>query len=89
MTVMQVDTKREGWWQNVINHPHTSYVLTRLTQFSIPEAETFNLLGEEVEGEKKVVDRSRPVTHIRSRYVWMVTVNRRKMLILMTMTMIM
>lgn len=75
----QVDTKREGWWQNVINHPQASYVLTRLTQFSIPEAETFNLLGEEVEGEKKVLDRSRPVTHIRSRMVLSVMTDQLKM----------
>ena len=45
-----------------------------LFQYAVPEAETFNLLGDQKEGdssgggkEKKKVDRSNPVTHLRSR----------------------
>jgi len=62
------DMSREGWWQDVINNPQTSYTLTKLTQFAIPEAETFNLLSEE-SGEKPKVerDRSKPITHFRSK----------------------
>ena len=79
-----------SWWQNAISHPHASYSLTALTkvtvkeiiffrsrffQYAVPEAETFNLLGEGEEGEKsvkekekkKAVDRSKAVTHLRSR----------------------
>ena len=71
----EVDMKGDTWWHGVINKPHTSYVLTRLTQFHIPEAETFNLLGDDKvpEGEDKkpkvAKDRSRPVTHIRSKII--------------------
>ena len=44
-------------------------------QYAVPEAETFNLLGDQKEEgdgssggkEKKKVDRSNPVTHLRSR----------------------
>ena len=45
-------------------------------QYAVPEAETFNLLGDQKEGdgsggsggkEKKKVDRTNPVTHLRSR----------------------
>lgn len=62
------DMSREGWWQEVINTPQTSYTLTKLTQFAIPEAETFNLLSEETGDKPKVErDRSRPVTHLRSK----------------------
>ena len=68
-----VDMTGDTWWHDVINKPQTSYVLTRLTQFHIPEAETFNLLGAEEGGEqekpKVAVDRSRPVTHLRSRVI--------------------
>lgn len=66
-----VDMKDETWWHRVINKPHTSYVLTKLTQYHIPEAETFNLLGEEKQEEKPKVakDRSRPVTHLRSKII--------------------
>jgi len=62
------DMSRDGWWQDVINNPQTSYTLTKLTQFAIPEAETFNLLSED-SGEKAKVerDRSKPITHLRSK----------------------
>jgi len=62
------DMSREGWWQEVINNPQTSYTLSKLTQFAIPEAETFNLLSED-NGEKPKVDRdrSKPITHLRSK----------------------
>jgi len=64
------DMTADGWWQEAINNPHTSYTLTRLTQFAIPEAETFNLLSEEKADKPKVErDRSRPVTHIRSKLI--------------------
>lgn len=56
-----------GWWHGAINHPHVSYTLTKLTQFAIPEAETFNLLNDGAEKKEKPVDRRNPVTHIRSR----------------------
>ena len=68
----QVDTTKPGWWEKEISGPDTSYTLTRLTQYSIPEAETFNLLGEETKSEKAQVDRSRPVTHLRSKIVFSV-----------------
>jgi len=70
----EVRMSGNGWWQNAISHPHASYSLTSLTQYAVPEAETFNLLGDQKEGdgsnggkEKKKVDRSNPVTHLRSR----------------------
>lgn len=63
-----VDRSKPTWWEQEIYNPETSYMLTRLTQHSIPEAETFNLLGEDAK-PGKVVDRSRTVTHLRSRMV--------------------
>merc|ERR1719339_913045 len=70
----EVRMSGNGWWQNAISHPHASYSLTSLTQYAVPEAETFNLLGDQKERdssgggkEKKKVDRSNPVTHLRSR----------------------
>jgi len=64
----QVDTSSDDWWQKAVNHPESSYVMTRLTQYSIPEAETFQLLGGEGKvGEAR--DRSRPVTHLRSKLI--------------------
>jgi len=63
-----VDKSKSKWWQSAISDPSASYTLTRLTQYTIPEAETFNLLGEESKPEK-IQDRSRPVTHLRSRIV--------------------
>merc|ERR1711936_1096534 len=62
----EVKMSGSGWWQNAISHPHASYSLTALTQYAVPEAETFNLLGDQKEGdvsvkekEKKAVDRSK------------------------------
>ena len=70
----QLDMTKDGWWQEAINKPQTSYTLNRLTQFNIPEAETFKLLGEEgVTGAGKEAapprDRSRPVSHLRSKLI--------------------
>merc|ERR1719481_951536 len=69
----KIDTGVSGWWQNVISQPETTYSLTKLTQFAVPEAETSNLLGQEEEEiktkDKKPLDRSKPVTHVRSRLV--------------------
>ena len=67
----KLDMKDDTWWHGVINRPQTSYTLTRLTQHHIPEAETFNLLGGEdpQEKPKASVDRSRPVTHLRSKLI--------------------
>jgi len=63
-----IDMSRDGWWQEVINNPQTSYTLTKLTQFAIPEAETFNLLSEDKVDKPKVDrDRSKPITHLRSK----------------------
>lgn len=68
-----VDLTDKNWWQKEVNHPHTTYTLTRLTQYSVPEAETFNLLGDETAGggggKKATVDRSRPAAHWRSKIV--------------------
>jgi len=62
------DMTKDQWWTDVIHDPQTSYTMTKLTQYSIPEAETFNLLSEESNGKPKVDrDRSKPVTHLRSK----------------------
>ena len=68
----KVDMKDDTWWHSVINKPQTSYVLTRLTQYHIPEAETFNLLGDDTKAEDKPKvnkDRTRPVTHLRGKII--------------------
>lgn len=57
-----------GWWQSHISHPHASYSLIPLTQHAVPEAATFNLLDDGTK-EKKEVDRSSAVTHLRSKLV--------------------
>jgi len=78
----KVDMSEDTWWHDVINKPQTSYVLTKLTQFHIPEAETFNLLGDEKTEEEKPkvsVDRSRPVTHLRSRVILSVMTDQVRM----------
>lgn len=74
-----IDQSKADWWRDSISGPRTSYSLTRLTEYSIPVAETFNLLGGETEEEvkaaekgsknAKTVDRSRPVTHLRSKVI--------------------
>ena len=65
-----VDKSKPNWWESVISNPETSYTLTRLTQHAIPQAETFNLLGEEKEKAKTDhADRSIPVNHLRSKIV--------------------
>jgi hypothetical protein len=66
-----VNLTEKNWWQKEVNHPHTTYTLTRLTQYSVPEAETFNLLGEDAgkAAGKPAVDRTRPVSHLRSKIV--------------------
>lgn len=74
-----VDKSKSDWWRESISGPRTSYSLTRLTEYSIPVAETFNLLGGETEEEvkaaekmaknSKAVDRSRPATHLRSKVI--------------------
>jgi hypothetical protein len=66
-----VNLTEKNWWQKEVNHPHTTYALTRLTQYSVPEAETFNLLGEDAgkAAGKPSVDRTRPVSHLRSKIV--------------------
>ena len=75
-----VDTNVDGWWRTELNHPHSSYIMTRLTEFAIPEAETFQLLGAENEGPKKAArDRSHPVTHLRSRLVLSVMTDQVRM----------
>jgi len=64
------DMTKDGWWQEAINSPQTSYTLSKLTQFAIPEAETFNLLSEDNTDKPKVErDRSKPVTHLRSKLI--------------------
>jgi len=65
----KVDKKKDNWWQQSISGPDTSYTLTRLTQYSIPQAETFNLLGDEAKPVSGGTpqDRSRPVAHLRSK----------------------
>ena len=65
------DKSKDDWWREAISGPRTSYSLTRLTEYSIPEAETFNLLGgetaeataadEKSAKKAKSVDRSRNV----------------------------
>ena len=70
----KVNMTDDTWWHQVINKPQTSYTLTRLTQYQIPVAETFNLLGGSEdkpapEKPKASVDRSRPVTHLRSKMI--------------------
>ena len=69
----KLDMTDDAWWHQVINRPQTSYTLTRLTQHHIPEAETFNLLGGGEEAldkkPKASVDRTRPVTHLRSKMI--------------------
>jgi hypothetical protein len=71
----QVNMTDKHWWQKEVNHPHTTYTLTRLTQYTIPEAETFNLLGDDKGGDKNsvgkktAVDRSRPAAHWRTKIV--------------------
>lgn len=67
--IVGVDKTSLNWWQQAVSNPDASYILTKLTQYSVPQAETFNLLGEESSPGKKVLDRSRPSTHIRSRVV--------------------
>ena len=63
-----IRTSSPGWWQSHLSHPHASYILTSLTQYAVPEAATFNLLNDgQEEKEQKPVDRSRSVTHLRSR----------------------
>jgi len=68
----KLDKSKSDWWREPISGVRTSYVLTRLTEYSIPEAETFNLLGESEDTEKspkKSIDRSRPTTHLRSKVI--------------------
>ena len=66
----KVDKSKSDWWEKEIYNPATSFTQTRLTQYSIPVAETFNLLGEENKKEdSKPTDRSRPVSHLRSKIV--------------------
>lgn len=71
-----VNLTDKNWWRKEVNHPHATYSLTRLTQHSIPEAETFKLLGEDTTtggaaaaGDKTILDRTRPVSHLRSKIV--------------------
>ena len=55
-------------WLKMISGPSTTFNMAPLTQFHVPEAETFNLLG----GEKVEVtseSTTSPVTHIRSKLI--------------------
>ncbi len=63
-------------WLRMIGNPQATFTMVRLTQYHVPEAETFNLLGEggdetrEAEKAKKREGGRRsqsPVTHLRAR----------------------
>ena len=68
-STVAADKSKDEWWREAISGPRTSYSLTRLTEYSIPEAETFNLLGGETAEaastekakKEKSIDRSRNV----------------------------
>ncbi|XP_031850265.1 lipid scramblase CLPTM1L [Nomia melanderi] len=47
--------------------PYTSYTAIQMTEYIIPEAEAFNLLGDKVINEQRKIDSfMHPVTHIKS-----------------------
>ncbi|KAG7161338.1 cleft lip and palate transmembrane protein 1-like protein [Homarus americanus] len=54
-------------WGSVVNDELSVYGMAHLTQFHIPDATTFNLLGKENEKEEKPSDHEqKPVTHFQS-----------------------
>ncbi|XP_053982222.1 lipid scramblase CLPTM1L [Hylaeus volcanicus] len=53
--------------------PYVSYIAIKLTEYVIPEAEAFKLLGEkDADTKKKKEDFTHPVTHIKSRVTFVV-----------------
>ena len=52
---------------NIKKDPYVSYIPIKITQYTIPEAEAFNLLGERNSNPKKKQNFVNPVTHIKSR----------------------
>lgn len=52
---------------NIQKDPYVSYIPIKMTQYTIPEAEAFNLLGERNSNPKKKQNFVNPVTHIKSR----------------------
>ena len=59
-------------WLAMVHGEEATYAMVPLTQYHIPEAETFNLLGEDKKPEKKekkkeTVSREKPRTHLRSK----------------------
>ena len=62
-------------WHQIIGGSEVTYTMVPFTVHQIPEAETFNLLGEGKTDEKekkndakdKSVNREKPVTHLRSK----------------------
>jgi len=72
---MEADVSKT--WKKLVQHPDTTYSMTKLTQYHIPEAKAFNLLGSEenstetkesidvTQSSYKVYDK--PVVHIQSK----------------------
>ncbi|TRY79311.1 hypothetical protein TCAL_02002 [Tigriopus californicus] len=61
-------------WFKMIHDPETTYMMIPWTVYQVPEAETFNLLGDEKleepkseEEKAKTVREFRPVSHLRSK----------------------
>ncbi|CAK9828707.1 Lipid scramblase CLPTM1L [Anthophora retusa] len=53
---------------NAQKDPYITYTAIRMTQYIIPEAEAFNLLGEKsLDPKEKIRNLENPVTHIKSR----------------------
>ncbi|XP_076648600.1 lipid scramblase CLPTM1L [Halictus rubicundus] len=50
--------------------PYTSYTIIKMTQYTVPEAKAFNLLGEKDSNSQKKKEYIRPVTHIKSRVMF-------------------
>ncbi|MCL4128364.1 UNVERIFIED_CONTAM: hypothetical protein GTU68_059357 [Idotea baltica] len=68
LTSPKVDPKK---WSNVLDEPLSVYASVPLTRFQVPDAKSFNLLGEsDAEKAKSSPSKARPVSHFASQIVF-------------------
>ncbi|XP_011497238.1 PREDICTED: cleft lip and palate transmembrane protein 1-like protein, partial [Ceratosolen solmsi marchali] len=68
-------------FNQLVNDQNAVYITIKMTEYAIPQAETFNLLGEEKDekDKEKKKDLSQSISHIKSRITFMIMTDKIKL----------
>ncbi|XP_034947585.1 cleft lip and palate transmembrane protein 1-like protein isoform X1 [Chelonus insularis] len=67
-------------FNELLRNPYTVYTRVKMTQFAVPEAETFNLLGEKKTSETSSTKRAlfQPITHLRTQITFTIVTDTKE-----------